>query len=237
MVTATHDASFEGISTLNEKALHAALKAWYAKPGDKIETPVAGFIIDIVRDNLLIEIQTRNFSAIKRKLLTLTGSHPVHLIYPIAKEKWIVKQPQDGQGRATRRKSPKRGRIEMLFDELVSFPQLLADDNFTLEVLFIQEEEVRRYTPQRNWRRRGWVTDERRLLEVVECRSFASPNDMLACVPGSLPETFTTTDLAAAASLSRRLAQKMAYCLREMGVFKPAGKRGRAILYTLESIT
>ena len=45
------------ISTFNEKPLHAALKAWYARAGDRLEVQVDGFIIDIVRDGLLIEIQ------------------------------------------------------------------------------------------------------------------------------------------------------------------------------------
>jgi hypothetical protein len=33
---------------------------------DRFEVPVDGFVIDIVRDDLLIEIQTRNFSSLKR---------------------------------------------------------------------------------------------------------------------------------------------------------------------------
>jgi hypothetical protein len=79
-----------GIGLLNEKALHASLKEWYALPGDRFEVPVDGFVIDIVRDDLLIEIQTRNFSAIKSKLTALVHSHRVRLIYPIVQEKWIL---------------------------------------------------------------------------------------------------------------------------------------------------
>ena len=123
------------INTFNEKALHADLKAWYARPDDLIETPVDGFIIDIVRGDLLIEIQTRNFSAIKRKLNQLTANHPVRLVYPIACEKWIVKLPKDGKSPKSRRKSPKRGALVDLFAELVSFPDLLASPNFSLDVL------------------------------------------------------------------------------------------------------
>jgi hypothetical protein len=47
-----------GIGQLNEKALHASLKQWYARPGDRFEVAVGGFVIDIVRAELLIEIQT-----------------------------------------------------------------------------------------------------------------------------------------------------------------------------------
>ena len=67
----------------------------------------------------------------------------MRLIYPIASEKWIVKLDEGRENEVSRRKSPKRGNIVQLFDELVSFPRLLANPNFSLEVAFIQEEEVR----------------------------------------------------------------------------------------------
>ena len=54
---------------------------------------------------------------------------------------------------------------------------------------------------------------------------------MLALIPATLPEPFTTTDLAKATGQPLWLAQKMAYCLREMGGIMVAGKRGRGILY------
>ncbi len=219
------------ISTLNEKPLHAALKAWYAQPGDQFEVPVGEFIVDIVRGDLLVEIQSRNFSGIRRKLVELTARHPVRLVYPIAREKWIVKLAEDGHSQLGRRKSPKRGMVEDVFSELVSFPNLLSNPNFSLEVLLIQEEEIRHHDPTRAWRRRGWVTHERRLLEVVGRQLFETPADIARLLPSTLAEPFTTSDLAAAIRRPRRLAQRMAYCLREMGVIDPVGKQGNAILY------
>ena len=220
------------IGTLNEKPLHAALKEWYGRPGDRFEVAVDGFVVDIVRDDLLVEIQTRNLAAIKRKLATLTSRHSVRLVYPIAREKWIVRLAQDGNGQPGRRKSPKRGALEQVFGELVSFPQLLSSPSFSLDVLLIQEEEVRRYDGKRGWRREGWVTHERRLLQVVDSRLFETPVDMVALLPPDLAEPFTTSDLATAIAKPRWLARKMAYCLREMGAIARAGKRGNAILYT-----
>jgi hypothetical protein len=219
------------ISTLNEKPLHAALKAWYAHTGDRLEVPVDGYIVDVVRDGLLIEIQTHHFAPLKDKLAKLTTNHPVRLVYPVARAKWIVKLTRDGSGAKSRRKSPKRGAVEQVFKELVSFPELLAHPNFSLDVLLIHEEEVRRYDGTRAWRRRGWVTEERRLLEVVGEHHFAGPADMAALLPPGLQQPFTTAGLASALEKPRWLAQKMAYCLREMGVIAQTGKRGRAFLY------
>ena len=220
------------IGTLNESPLHAALKTWYAQPGDRLEVSVDGFIVDIVRGDLLVEIQTGNFAAIKRKLFTLVDDHSVRLVYPIAQDKWLVKLPQNKRGQSRRRKSPKHGTYEGVFEELVSFPKLLSNPNFAVEVLLIQEEQIRRYDGRRRWRRGGWVIQERRLLQVMERRLFETPADMGALVPPDLAGPFTTANLADVIGLRRRAAQKMAYCLRKMGALVPVGKRGNAILYT-----
>ncbi len=225
-------AAAKQIGTLNEKPLHAALKAWYAGPRDRLEVPLDGFVIDIVRGSLLIEIQTRSFRAMKRKLFKLTEEHPLRLVYPIAQEKWIVKLPKDKNSAQSRRKSPKRGTPLQIFEELVSFPGLLARQNFSLELLLIQEEELREYTGRTNWRRRGWATRERRLLHVVDQQRFETPQDLAALLPAALKDPFSTADLASAAGQTRRLAQQMAYCLREMGAITPTGKKGNALLYT-----
>jgi hypothetical protein len=209
------------------------LKKWYARPGDQFEVTVDGFVVDIVQDDLLLEVQTSNFASIKSKLMDLIRAHRVRLIYPIAQEKWIVKLAKGNRGRQTRRKSPKRGRVEDLFWEMVSFPQLLANPRFSLEVLLIREEEVRRYDGKRKWRRRGWVIEERRLLGVVDQRLFEEPEDWLALLPESLGESFTARDVANALDIGRQLAQKMAYCLRKAGVIELTGKRGRANLYAV----
>jgi hypothetical protein len=219
------------IGTLNEKPLHEALKQWYARSNDMFEVSVDGFVVDIVRGNRLIEIQTRNFAAIRRKLEKLLAHHQVRLVYPIPLEKWIIKQPYDGNGPASRRKSPKRGVFEHIFDELIRIPELLMNPNFSLELLLIEEEEVRRYDGIRGWRRGGWVTHERRLLRVVEQKILASPTDMSAFIPAELVESFTTADLATAVAKSRRFAQRMVYCLRLMGCIAPVGKRANSILY------
>jgi hypothetical protein len=152
-------------------------------------------------------------------------------VYPIAYEKWLLKLPKEEGGETKRRKSPKRGRVEEVFKELVSFPELMRSANFSLEVLFIQEEEVRRHDPARGWRNRGWVTVERRLLDVVGCRRFEQPKDIGAILPAGLPQRFTTADMAQAMDGPRWLAQKMAYCLCKMGVIVPVGRRGRSKLY------
>ncbi len=218
-------------TTYNEKALHAALKTWYASPTDQFEQPVGRYVIDIVQPQQLVEIQTRSFASLKTKLHELVKTHRVRLVHPIAQEKWVVKLAADLVTQESRRKSPKRGSVVNLFAELVSFPKLINHPNFSLEVLLIREEEQRRHEPGRSWRRAGWVTHERYLLGVVEQRIFHTAADLVELLPSSLVQPFTSTELAKALRCPGRLAQQMSYCLRTMGAIEEVGKRGRAKLY------
>ena len=59
------------IRSLNESTLHKDLKWLYSESNDQLEKNIGNFIVDIVRDDQLIEIQIRNFSAIKNKLEVL----------------------------------------------------------------------------------------------------------------------------------------------------------------------
>ena len=72
---------------------------------------------------------------------------------------------------------------------------------------------------------------ERRLVQVVERRLFATPADLAALLPPTLAEPFTTAGLADAIDQPRWLAQKMTYCLRSAGAISEAGKQGKATRY------
>lgn len=217
------------IGTLNEQHLHAELKSLYRERGDLVEVPIGGFVIDLVRDDTLIEIQTRSFSSMRKKLDVLLDAHPILLIHPIAAERWIRRIDDSGQ-EVSRRRSPKRGKSVDVCAELVSFPSLLSHPNFTLEILLVQEEEVRRPDPKA-WRRGGWCIAERRLLGILERARFSAAEDLLSLLPEGLPDPFTTDDLATALTRSRHLAQEVAYCLREAGVLEAVGRNKDGVLY------
>lgn len=221
----------QGINLMNEGSLHAAIKEWYACSGDRFEVKVGNSIVDIVRDDVLIEIQTGSFSAIRQKLRRLVKSQPVRLVYPIASEKWIVYVPETYDEVISRRKSPKRGKVSDLFYELVRMPDMINEDNFTLEVLMISMEEIRCRDGKGSWRRNGVSIVDRKLVEVVEQIRFNSKEDFIALIPHTLRQPFTNKSLAQSLAISTKNAQKMTYCLKKMEAVKEVGKEGRAWLY------
>lgn len=223
----------DGIGTLSERSLHASLKNWYYQPGDQVEVHLEGYIIDIVRGNLLIEIQTGNFGALRNKLLTLLPKYEIRLVHPVPRIRWVVRKDAE-ENEISRRKSPKQCNVLTVFEELVSIPTLLVHHNFELEVLEVFEEQIMQDDGKGSWRRRGWSVVDRRLLEVSERHLFCTPQDLVRLLPPDLEVPFTNADLAKSLGCTRRLAQKITYCLKKMQVLRAKGKRNRSVLHVFQ---
>ncbi len=215
---------------MNEHSLHSEIKNWYSLPGDRFEVKIDDFIVDIVRHALLIEIQTRNFSAIKMKLTRLLENHEIRLVYPIPQLKWIVHVTKEGE-MIRKRKSPRKGRLVDLFYELVNTPSLVKEENVSLEVLMIEEEELRCNDGKGSWRRRGISIKDRRLMNVNSKTLFKNEKDFLRFLPNHLIDPFTNKEFAKLSGVSINLARRITYCLRKMGAITPTGKKGKELIF------
>ena len=216
------------IGTLNEGPLHQALKALYARPGSQEEVSIDDFVADVVDGNQIIEIQTRGFGALKKKLPVFLSTHRVKLVHPIAQTRTIVKVQNDAE---TRRVSPKHGSPFDIFAELVYIPQTLNNPNFEIDVVLIEEDEHREYDGRRGRRKRGWVTTGRHLVRVVEVVTVGPMEDLFGRVAADLTVTFTSADLGHVMNRPRSLGQKAAYCFRIAGLTRVCGKNGNELVY------
>lgn len=203
------------------------MKADYAEPGDRFEVPLDGFVIDIVRDRSLIEIQTGSFGAMGKKLDHLLPSNQILLVYPIAVETYLQKPD------VTPRKSPKHGSVYDLFAELVSIPTLVDHPNLSLEVVLVAVTKIQVADAKVRRGRGGFRTEDRQLREILGRHRFNDGRDLLELVPDGLPPVFTTADLARRAGIGRGVAQQMAYCLRPLGLFIEQGRTKAGIKYSL----
>ena len=184
-------------------------------------------MIDIRRGNLLIEIQTASFAAMGRKLDRVLSEYQVLIVHPIAVETYLHKPG------AKPRRSPKRGDIYSLFDELVSMPTLLDHPNLSIEVILAVVDTYQREDPTMRRNRGGWRTYDRGLRAIRSTHRFDRVVDLGTLVPDGLPAVFTTAELAVAAGTPRHRAQKMAYCLREIGLFELVRRTRQGYEYRL----
>lgn len=215
-----------------ENTLHAAIKTWLAQPGDVIEARLDSWIVDILHDGQVIEVQTGNFSALRPKLESLLPAYPVQVVYPLAVDKWVRRISCDGET-LSRRKSPKHAQITEIFNELVYLGRWLTHPRLTLEVLLTREEVIWRDDGRGSWRRRGWSVADRNLLEVTGRVNFDNPGDYASLLPQGLPAQFTNRDLAKTSGLRLALARKMTYTLREMDVLVKTSKKGRIQCFSM----
>ena len=217
-----------------ETSLHRDLKTVYADRDAQFEVPFGRYRIDVVNGCELVEIQHGSLSAIRDKIRELLeGDHAVTVVKPIIHRRRLVKLDAKGGDVIEERMSPKRGKIADLFDELIHFTRAFPHPQLTLEVPIIDVEE-RRYPGHGRRRRRresDYQIEDKRLIEILETHRFRTASDLRRLITGKLPREFDTAELARAMNEPRHIAQRVAYCFREMGAARPVSKRGNAILY------
>ena len=224
-----------GIGTLNEGPLHAALKEYYLRHGGQAEVSINDYVADVVRDGTIYEIQTGSFSGLNRKLSELIQSYPVRLVYPIAQHKTIVKVADDRRTVISKRRSPKKGAMTDVLRELVYIPRLLAEKNFSLDVLLIEENELRIYDPKKVRRRGGWRIMERQMISINDSLTIRSARDLYEFFEEPLSEPFITKDIELAMGAKPSTARQMAYVLRHTDLIEMVGKAGRFVEYRFKS--
>ena len=221
-----------GIGELAESTLHNQLKYHYLGPTDIMEYKLDGYFIDVKREDELVEIQTSSFGSVKKKYSKLMkNGHTIRMVYPIAREKYIVKF--HSSGKRERRKSPKRGRVYDAFLELVSIPHFLSLENFKLDIVMVVEEETRVNDGKGSWKRQGWSIQDHKCIEIIGTYNFNRLSDFNQIIPETLPNEFTTQDISSHLKIPKWLAQKMTYTLTKAGFLHQLGKSGRYNLYEI----
>jgi hypothetical protein len=217
------------IGTLKEQSLHAALKQWLAVPGDLFEQKVGSYHIDILRGETLIEIQTSSFYKLRKKLTKLLQEHKVLLIHPIPITKWVIRTTKRKR-QISRRMSPKHGRLEHIFDELLYIPDIATHPNFSLAILLTEQEEIWRDDGKGSWRRKHWSVADKVLIKVIDQAVLHNRDDYFDLIPSSIGARFTHKQLAEALDVPVWLSNRMSYCLRKMGILEVVGKQGRSLV-------
>lgn len=221
----------QGIGTLGEGVLHAALK-YYCEPDERRhERRVAGMVADIENEAGIVEIQTRNFQKLWKKLPRLLEAGPVTVVYPIPATKWLIwVDPETGECRPPR-KSPKRGRPTDACAELHKIREFLPRPGLQIRLVLVDMEEYRLLSGWGGGGKRGSTRQERLPLALREEIWLGGDHGWDALLPGALPEEFTSRDYAEAARLSPTMARRGLAILREVGAARQVGKQGRLVLH------
>lgn len=225
-----------GIGTYGEKTVHAVLKNYFEPYADSHESRIGGFVADIVGENGIIEIQTGDFARLRKKLEAFLAVSRVTVVYPIARQKWIIPiDPETGEW-GKKRKSPSRGKPWDVFPELYKIKQFLSHENFRLCIVMLDVEEYRR-PPEteglKRGRRRGYVRYDRIPLELADEIHIDCLLDWGYFIPDGLPEEFTSSEFGSLSGAGRSYASFMLNVLTAAGAVTRIGKKGNSFLYCL----
>ena len=224
-----------GIGTLSEKALHAALKAYYEPDIESREVSLGGYVADIVGEDGIIEIQTRGFDRLRDKLDAFLEFTRVTVVYPIVQQRWLCWiDPETGEV-SPKKKSPKKQIPFDVFPELYKLKKQMQHPNFTLRLALLESTDYRYldgYGQQRKIRStRGERIPDALLGEL----DLHSPMDYLALLPEAIGEPFTTKTLAKAVKRPVAHAQTAVNVLYTIGVLERVGKEKSSYLYKKKS--
>jgi hypothetical protein len=217
-----------------ETTLHRQLKLAFAGPKSKFEQRLGRYRIDVVTGRRLIEIQHSSLAAIWRKCADLLElKHRLDIIKPLVMRKRLVKLTGPEGEIIDQRWSPYRGSIFDIFDELLYFRRVFPHPRLRLIVPLLDVEEIRYpgHGRRRRWRANDFQVADRSYTTWHGCEVFERAEDLVRLLPGELPPLWDTEMLARQAAVSRGVAQRVAYVLREVGAISQQAKRGNAWVY------
>lgn len=223
-----------GIGTLGEKTLHTVLKYYIEPDSAWHEIKVGPYVVDILGKSGIIEIQTRNFSNMRKKLKYLLPDNHVTIVYPAVHQKWLSWIDPDTGEITKKRKSPKTGRPSAIFHELSRIKPLLKNPNLSLRILLLDMEETRFLNGWSDDKKRGSYRCNRIPTKLVDDLTIPSPAEYDKLLPPLLPMPFTSKDYQKAANISLHAAQTAINILQYVGVVAHVGKQGRLFLYTVQ---
>lgn len=222
-----------GIGTLSEKTLHAVLKDYFEPHSDSQEIKIGNYVADIVSENGIIEIQTKQLSKLKDKLEAFLPHCPVVVVHPLIVHYKILRVDKNDGHILSHRSSPKRLKLINIFDELYGIRKYISNPNFSLCVCLIEADIIKT-----NETKKGKIkkldTIPTKLIDEVY---FNTPFDYQAFIPQGLSEGFTSAEFANLTHTTRDTALSCLNTLTEIGLIERSGKRGNAILFSTKKIS
>ena len=211
-----------GIGTLGEKTVHSVLKNYLSPDSLSQEIKIGGFVADICTGTEIIEIQTRHFDKLRRKLKAFLAAAPVTIVYPVPYIKWVRwVNPQTGEI-SHPRKSPKKGTPYSVFPELYKIK---------LRIVLMNLEEYKYLDGWSADKKRGSTRCDRIPIDLVDELLISDTSDYQLLIPEILEGPFCSKDYQKASGLSLSSAQTALNILYYVGAVDRIGKRGNSYLY------
>ncbi len=227
-----------GIGTLGERTTHAVLKKYFEPYEDDHERKIGNFVADIVGEDGIIEIQTRDFHKLRPKLAEFLKYCHVTVVYPVSAIKNIICFDPDTGEVFSKRRSPLKGDKYTVFAELAKIADFLRNDRFSLCVVFLETDEYRvprekapAYQKKKK-RKNAYAAYDKIPSEIIGELHVDYFSDWLMFLPDGIPEEFTTADMEKR-GMNINTARLVMNVFRKAGIVSITGKKGNSYVYRI----
>lgn len=231
LATLSYDS--QTIGMMKEHSLHRTIKYLISNDPINHEIQVGRMFADVMIDDHIYEIQTKQFFLLKDKLDSFLKNHKVTIIYPIHYQTWIHYY-QDGVFIRTR-KSNKKGTIFDFFYELYSIKRYLNNENLSFKLLFFDIDESKDDTKVKSSKtnrfRKYLKIDQvpRKLIDIIDIKSKEDFIPLLKLNEINTP--FTSKDISSKFKISVRVSSLALNIYKTLNLVKIIGKKGKSYLY------
>jgi len=220
------------IGTLSEKTLHRVVKNYLCNNEDNQEIKIGRYYVDIYHDDQIVEIQTKQFYKLKKKLLFfLENNYQVKIVFPTFYNKYLYWIEPETLRTTDKRLSPKKGSVYQVFSELYQIKSLLTNSNLSISIILMDLEEYRLLDGWSNNKKRGSHCYDRIPIKVIDEVNIKGLQDYLKLIPSNLNDQFTSYDFSKATKLTLKKSQIALNVLHLINIINRIGKQGRSYLY------
>ena len=234
----------DGIGTLSEKQMHAAIKLFICPNPSKHEIKIQDselyiqkddekkrkFVADVLDGSTIYEIQTGSFAPLKEKIKWVLDNttYNLVLIHPMPECLYVSYIEEDGKI-TPRRKSNRSKKLKHIVGELYHIKEFINNPRFTLIALMIEADQYRRkVTSRKRVKTRKYETIP---SSLIRAHIFSSPDDYKVFLPDSLEGEFTVKQFSKASGILGIDAYSAVKLLCELGHICECGSIGRAKAY------
>ena len=217
----------KSIGTYQEKTLHKVVKNYFENNEENQEIKIGKYVCDILKENKIIEIQTRSFNKLVGKLDYFLKAYEVEIVYPIAHKKYISWLDYNTLEEKDYRKSPKTGSVYDAFKELYKIKKYLNHNNLKITILLIDIKEQRYLNGYSKDKKRGSSRCNQIPLELID-EITLNNYDILVI---DKENEFTSKDYAKAIKRNRHCAQIILNILCYLDIIQIVRKERRTNVY------
>ncbi len=233
------EADTQVIGIQKEKILHRSLKYFLCNDPSFHEVKVAKetkgcLYADIKIDDQIIEIQTRNFNALREKLTEFLKKYQVTVVYPIPMQKMIIRLDENHH-MLTTKKSPRKGNPLDIFYELYKIKSYLNHPHLSFKIILLDVDEYRKITPKKYYRSSGYVKEvqvPKKIRRIINLKTDADYVNLLD--EYHLPDTFISKEFAKLTHLTAKKAGVTLNVLTSMHIVERVSKVGRSYVYKVK---